>query len=92
MEINILGPPELLVAGPQEITVSPQLWCVLVSLLLTPNVSVSAEVLVDRYGATIRRPRPERQSDRISGESSGRYRGHLMVWSMWGGRQTVMSW
>lgn len=48
MEFNILGPPELLVAGPQEITVSPQLWCVLVSLLLTPNVSVSAEVLVDR--------------------------------------------
>lgn len=48
IEFNILGPPELLVAGPQEITVSPQLWCVLVSLLLTPNVSVSAEVLVDR--------------------------------------------
>src|SRR5262249_1819884 len=31
--------------------VSPQLWCVLVSLLLTPNVSVPAGVLVDRLWA-----------------------------------------
>jgi len=32
----------------QNIVISPQLWCVLVSFLLAPNVSVPAEVLVDR--------------------------------------------
>ncbi len=47
IEFNILGPPELLVTGRQEM-IAPKLWCVLVSLLLTPNVSVPAEVLIDR--------------------------------------------
>ncbi len=47
IEFNILGPPELLVAGRQEMIAS-QLWCVLVSLLLTPNVPVPAEALIDR--------------------------------------------
>jgi DNA-binding SARP family transcriptional activator/tetratricopeptide (TPR) repeat protein len=48
IELNILGPPELLAAGHHDITLSSQLWCILVSLLMAPNVSVPAEVLIDR--------------------------------------------
>jgi DNA-binding SARP family transcriptional activator/tetratricopeptide (TPR) repeat protein len=47
IEFNILGPPEILVVGESGVAVSPQLWCVLVSLLLTPNVPLPTEVLVD---------------------------------------------
>lgn len=35
-------------AGRESITVSPKLWCVLVSLLQSPNVPVPAELLIDR--------------------------------------------
>jgi DNA-binding SARP family transcriptional activator/tetratricopeptide (TPR) repeat protein len=48
IEFNILGPPELVVEGHENIDVSPQQWCVLVSLLMTPNLSVPTEVLIDR--------------------------------------------
>jgi DNA-binding SARP family transcriptional activator/tetratricopeptide (TPR) repeat protein len=48
VEFKILGPPELLVAGRGSVTISPQLWCVLVSLLMAPNVPVAADVLIDR--------------------------------------------
>jgi DNA-binding SARP family transcriptional activator/tetratricopeptide (TPR) repeat protein len=48
MEFRVLGPPEIRSAGQESVTVSPQLWCVLVSLLQAPNVPVSAEVLIDR--------------------------------------------
>jgi DNA-binding SARP family transcriptional activator/tetratricopeptide (TPR) repeat protein len=47
-ELKILGPPQLWAAGRGSVTVSPQLWCVLVGLALTPNVPVPAEVLIDR--------------------------------------------
>jgi DNA-binding SARP family transcriptional activator/tetratricopeptide (TPR) repeat protein len=47
IEFKILGPPEILVAGESGVAISPQLWCVLVSLLLTPNVPQPTEVLVD---------------------------------------------
>jgi DNA-binding SARP family transcriptional activator len=48
IEFKILGPAELLAADGRSVTVAPQLWCVLVSLLLAPNVSVATEVLIDR--------------------------------------------
>jgi DNA-binding SARP family transcriptional activator len=48
IEFNILGPPELRAAGRGPVTVSPQLWCVLASLLVSPNVAVPAEALIDR--------------------------------------------
>jgi DNA-binding SARP family transcriptional activator/tetratricopeptide (TPR) repeat protein len=48
IEFNILGPPELKVIGQGTVRVSPQLWCVLTSLLLTPNMPVTAETLIDR--------------------------------------------
>jgi DNA-binding SARP family transcriptional activator/tetratricopeptide (TPR) repeat protein len=48
IELKILGPPELLAGGQRGTSISPQLWCVLVSLLMTPNVPVSTEVLIDR--------------------------------------------
>lgn len=47
IEFKILGPPELLTAGRADVSLAPQLWCVLVSLLLTPNVSVPTEILID---------------------------------------------
>jgi DNA-binding SARP family transcriptional activator/tetratricopeptide (TPR) repeat protein len=47
IDFKILGPPELRVAGQESVSVSPQLWCVLVSLLVKPNVTVPAEVLID---------------------------------------------
>lgn len=47
MKVKILGAPELLGAeGP--IAVAPRLWCVLLSLVLSPGVPVPADVLVDR--------------------------------------------
>jgi DNA-binding SARP family transcriptional activator len=53
IEFKILGPPEILVAGEGGVAVSPQLWCVLVSLLLTPNVPLPTEVLIDHlWGET----------------------------------------
>jgi DNA-binding SARP family transcriptional activator/tetratricopeptide (TPR) repeat protein len=48
IKIKILGPPELRAAGPQGVTVSSQLWCVLVSLLIAPNRPVTADALIDR--------------------------------------------
>jgi DNA-binding SARP family transcriptional activator/tetratricopeptide (TPR) repeat protein len=48
IEFSVLGPPELRTVGRDPVTVSPQLWCVLVSLLVAPNVAVSAEALIDR--------------------------------------------
>jgi DNA-binding SARP family transcriptional activator/tetratricopeptide (TPR) repeat protein len=47
MRINILGAPELLGAE-RPVAVAPQLWCVLLSLVLVPGVPVPADVLVDR--------------------------------------------
>lgn len=47
IKFDILGPPEVTVDR-QGIAVSPQLWCVLVSLLMAANSSVAAEVLIDR--------------------------------------------
>ena len=48
IEFNILGPPELVAGEHQSISVSPQLWCVVVCLLMAPNVSVPVEVIIDR--------------------------------------------
>jgi DNA-binding SARP family transcriptional activator/tetratricopeptide (TPR) repeat protein len=48
MEFKILGQPELLAEGCGGVTVSPQLWCVLLSLLLAPTVSVPTEILAER--------------------------------------------
>jgi DNA-binding SARP family transcriptional activator/tetratricopeptide (TPR) repeat protein len=47
IEYKVLGPPELR-AGREVVTLSPQLWVVLVSLLMTPKVPVPIEVLIDR--------------------------------------------
>src|ERR1700733_13051867 len=47
IEFNVLGPPELKAAGRDAVKVYPQLWCVLVSLLLKPNIAVPAEALID---------------------------------------------
>jgi DNA-binding SARP family transcriptional activator/Tfp pilus assembly protein PilF len=48
IEFRILGPPELSAGKHADITVSPQLWRVLVSLLVTPGVPVSVDALIDR--------------------------------------------
>jgi DNA-binding SARP family transcriptional activator/tetratricopeptide (TPR) repeat protein len=48
IEFNILGPPELKAIGQGTVQVSSQLWCVLTSLLLVPNVPVTVETLIDR--------------------------------------------
>jgi DNA-binding SARP family transcriptional activator/tetratricopeptide (TPR) repeat protein len=48
IEFKILGPPEILAGGRREATMSPQLWCVLVSLLMSPNRPVPVEALIDR--------------------------------------------
>ena len=58
IEFRILGPPELR-AGREAVTLSPQLWCVLVSLLMIPNVPVPAEVLIDRLWGDRPPPRAE---------------------------------
>lgn len=47
MEFKILGPPELSEPGHSDLTLSSQLWCVLVSLLITPNMAVPLDSLVD---------------------------------------------
>ena len=47
MEFKILGPPELLEPGHPDIALTPQLWCVLVSLLTTQDTAVSVDSLVD---------------------------------------------
>lgn len=47
MEFKILGPPEVIIAGRQKVAVAPKLWCVLASLLMAPNISLSAEILID---------------------------------------------
>jgi DNA-binding SARP family transcriptional activator len=46
IEFNILGSPELRFAGRESVAVSPKLWCILVNLLMTPNVPVDAEILI----------------------------------------------
>ncbi len=48
IDFKILGPPEILAGGRREAIMSPQLWCVLVSLLMSPNMPVPIEVLIDR--------------------------------------------
>lgn len=48
IEFNILGPPELRVAGRKNVAVAPQLWCVLACLLLAEGVAVRAETLIGR--------------------------------------------
>jgi DNA-binding SARP family transcriptional activator/tetratricopeptide (TPR) repeat protein len=48
IHFKILGPPELKAIGHEDVQVSSQLWCVLTSLLLTPNVPVLAETFIDR--------------------------------------------
>jgi DNA-binding SARP family transcriptional activator len=60
IEFNILGPPELRTAGRDPVPVAQQLWCVLASLLLAPNVAVPAEALIDRLwgDAPPRKARP----------------------------------
>jgi len=47
MEFKILGPPELSGPGHPDLALSPQLWCVLASLLITPDTAVSVDSLVD---------------------------------------------
>src|ERR1700679_1895201 len=47
MQVNILGPPELL-GQDRPVSTPQQLWCVLVSLILVPNAPVSVDVLIDR--------------------------------------------
>ncbi len=48
IEFKILGPPELRATGRDRVTLSPQLWCVLVSLLLAQATPVPAEILIER--------------------------------------------
>jgi DNA-binding SARP family transcriptional activator/tetratricopeptide (TPR) repeat protein len=53
IQFNILGPPELKAMGQGTVQFSPQLWCVLASFLLAPNIPVSMDTLVDRlWGET----------------------------------------
>lgn len=47
MRVNILGAPEL-IGVDRPVPVSPQLWCVLLSLVLTPGIPIQLETLVDR--------------------------------------------
>jgi DNA-binding SARP family transcriptional activator/tetratricopeptide (TPR) repeat protein len=59
MQFNILGPPELLgQEGP--VSTSPQLWCVLISLIMVPNAPVSIDVLIDRLWGS--EPTPKARS------------------------------
>jgi DNA-binding SARP family transcriptional activator/tetratricopeptide (TPR) repeat protein len=48
LKFRILGPPELSSAGQERATISPQLWCVLVSLLMSPNTPTTTSTLIDR--------------------------------------------
>lgn len=56
MRVNILGAPELLCAE-RSAQVSPRLWCVLLSFVLSPGMPVQSEVLVDRLWGS--RPTPK---------------------------------
>lgn len=47
MQVKILGAPELLGAE-GSVAVGPQLWCVLLSLILSPGVPIPVDALVDR--------------------------------------------
>lgn len=47
MDFKILGPPELREPGHPDLALAPQLWCVLVSLLITPGTAVPVDSLVD---------------------------------------------
>jgi DNA-binding SARP family transcriptional activator/tetratricopeptide (TPR) repeat protein len=44
---RILGPPEMS-PDAHNVVIAPRLWSVFVSLLLTPNIAVSADVIIDR--------------------------------------------
>lgn len=46
MQLNILGPPELL-GESRRVSVQPQLWCVLISLILVPGAPVSIDIIID---------------------------------------------
>ena len=47
MEFKILGPPELSGSGPHDMKLSPQLWCVVASLLMTEGKPVPVDSLAD---------------------------------------------
>jgi DNA-binding SARP family transcriptional activator/tetratricopeptide (TPR) repeat protein len=51
MRINILGAPELLGAE-QRLPVQAKLWCVLLSLVLSPGIPVQPDDLIDRIWGT----------------------------------------
>lgn len=44
---RILGPPEIY-SDRRDVALAPRLWCVFASLLLAPNVTVTADVMIDR--------------------------------------------
>ncbi|MGD0561236.1 MAG: winged helix-turn-helix domain-containing protein, partial [Streptosporangiaceae bacterium] len=46
MQLNILGPPELL-GEARRVSVQPQLWCVLISLILVPGAPISIDIIID---------------------------------------------
>src|ERR1700733_597353 len=47
MEFKILGPPELSGSGPPNMKLSPQLWCVVASLLMTEGKPVPVDSLAE---------------------------------------------
>lgn len=47
MEFEILGPPELSGSGPHDMKLSPQLWCVVASLLMTEGKPVPVDSLAE---------------------------------------------
>jgi DNA-binding SARP family transcriptional activator/tetratricopeptide (TPR) repeat protein len=47
MEFKILGPPELSGSGPDDMKLSPQLWCVVASLLMTEGKPVPVDSLAE---------------------------------------------
>ena len=47
MEFKILGPPELSGSGPHDMKLSPQLWCVVASLLMTEGKPVPVDSLTE---------------------------------------------
>jgi DNA-binding SARP family transcriptional activator/tetratricopeptide (TPR) repeat protein len=47
MEFNILGPPELSGSGSRDAKLSPQLWCVVASLLMSEGKPVSVDSLIE---------------------------------------------
>lgn len=52
IEFRVLGPPEVSVSEKHSIPVSQHLWGVLASFLMTPNIPVPVDVLIDRqWGA-----------------------------------------